>query len=82
MAELINEPVKVGVVFGDNGGIKPKWFIRNRNRVDISKINYRWKTKEGRKTIYRFAVSDGVNVFELSYNQEDSKWELTAIDVS
>lgn len=81
MSEMINETVKVGAVF-NNSKIIPKWFIRANQRFDITNINYTWKTKEGRKLICHFAVSDGVNVFELSYDMEDAKWELTAADVS
>lgn len=79
MAELIQEPIKVGVVFG-NTKIKPRWFIWGSRRIDITEVNYTWKTKEGKNTFYHFAVSDGINVFELSYDSEGAKWELTAMD--
>lgn len=79
MSEIIKEPIRVGVVFG-NARIRPKWFIWGNKRFDITEVNYTWKTKEGRNTICHFAVSDGINVFELSYNVEGSKWELAAVD--
>lgn len=81
MTESIKESIKVGAVFSNNK-IIPKWFIWGSKRFDIASINYTWKTREGRNVIYHFAVSDGVNVFELSYNSGDSVWELAAIDTS
>lgn len=80
MTEQIKEPIQVGVVFG-NTRIKPKWFIWGNRRFDIIDVNYTWKTKEGKNTFYHFAVSDGINVFELSYDSGRIKWELAAVDL-
>ncbi len=81
MTGIIKEPIKVGAVFS-NSKIIPKWFIWGNRRFDIASVNYTWKTREGKNIIYRFAVSDDINVFELSYNSGESRWELTAVDVS
>lgn len=76
---MIDESVRVGAVFNNNR-ITPKWFIRKNQHFNITAVNYTWKTRQGKDTIHHFAVSDGINVFELSYYPEESRWELTAVD--
>lgn len=79
MSKTIMEKIKVGAVF-NNSRIIPKWFVWGNRRIDITEINYTWQTKNGRSRIHHFAVFDGVNTYELSYNIEESGWRLAAVE--
>jgi hypothetical protein len=40
-----------------------------------------WQEREGEATLLRFAVSDGANLFELSFNSANRIWSLAAVDM-
>lgn len=76
----INERIVVGVVF-KNGKINIKWFIWKNRKINIERITYNWRTKKGEKNIYNFAVTDGVNIFELSFIPDDLIWNLEKVHI-
>ena len=76
----INEKIKAGVVF-EGASIKPKWFLWNNRKYDVKQVNYHWKSAEGSAVILHFSVTDGVNVYELSFNQKTLDWILEKIAV-
>ncbi len=77
----INEPVKVGAVFGDGKKkIRPVWFKWNGREYRIESITYTWTSRQGRAPIYHFSVTDGANLYELQYNTESSVWKLASVD--
>ncbi|MCM8767237.1 MAG: hypothetical protein NC816_04155 [Candidatus Omnitrophica bacterium] len=78
MITEINERIVAGVIF-KNGSMKIKWFIWKNKKINIKKITYKWKTKTGEKNIYNFAVTDGINVFEISFSPEDLIWNLEKV---
>ncbi|MCX7916788.1 MAG: hypothetical protein N2589_01475 [bacterium] len=80
MISEINEKIIVGVIF-KNGSIKIKWFIWKNRKVNIKKITYIWKTKKGEKDIYNFAVTDGFEIFELSFIPKELIWYLEKIHI-
>jgi hypothetical protein len=79
MVVTIEEPVKVGVVFGD-GKILPRWFVWRGRKHPVEKITYTWKEKQGRETLHHFSVTDGENLFELCYKEHDMSWYLAAVE--
>ncbi|MCS7180468.1 MAG: hypothetical protein NZ891_03850 [bacterium] len=80
MISEIKEKIIVGVIF-KNGSIKIKWFIWKNRKVNIKKITYIWKTKKGEKDIYNFAVTDGFEIFELSFIPKELIWYLEKIHI-
>lgn len=78
MITEINERINVGVVF-KNGRVNIKWFIWKNRKIEVKKITYKWKTKNGQKDIYNFAVTDGFNIFEISFIPQDLIWNLEKI---
>jgi hypothetical protein len=80
MVYTVNEPVKVAVVF-DAGTIKPFRFSWRGVSYAIKTITFTWKDRQGGGVIYRFAVSDGTNNFQLGYHSENLTWKLEAVDV-
>ncbi len=84
MITEIGESIKVGVVFGVNciGGkkIQPVWFIWKERQYRIKEVTYTWTNKEGRPFVHYFSVTDGKNLYEISYNTETMVWKLIAIE--
>lgn len=67
--------MKVGVIF-EGGKLKPVWFIHENRKYLIKTINFFWYKKNGISTIYYFSVSDGINNFELSFDDKKLLWQI------
>lgn len=80
MITNIDEPIKVGAVFGSEKKIKPVWFTWNRTRYNIKSVTYSWVSKEGSAAIYNFSVTDGKTLYEICYNTETLSWKLLAVE--
>lgn len=76
---LTTETIEVAAVFGKNK-IKPKWFIRGGSKHDIKEITYIWRSRKGDAVIAHFTVTDGANVFEISFNQKSMSWTLDGVE--
>jgi len=79
MSELASEPIDVAAVFGQNC-IRPKWFMRNGRKYDIKEITYIWRDRQGDALVVHFNVTDGANLFEISFNQKSMGWALERVD--
>jgi hypothetical protein len=80
MAPTTRKNIRVATIFEPGGTIQPVWFELNRQKHRVSKTVYRWGERLGAATLLHFAVSDEVNLFELTYNTAEHSWQLTAID--
>ena len=75
----IAENIDVLVQFGRDG-LRPRVFIWEKRRYDITRINASWTEREGLYRQYRFSVqTDGANVYELALDQRELKWRLVRI---
>ena len=81
MISSVNERVKVLALF-DEEGVKPLRFQWRGMTYPVRQITLRWKERKGGGPAYRFAVSDGANAFQLTYNSECLNWRLEAADLS
>jgi len=85
MITKINEPIKVGAVFGADsiGGkkLKPVWFVWKERQYRIKEVTYTWTNKEGRAFVHSFSVTDDQNLYEISYNTETMVWKLVAVEM-
>ena len=79
MINEIREQVKVGVVFTDSR-IRPVWFVWNNYRYDVKEVTFSWRSRQGSAPIYHFAVTEGANLFELSFNTKTAEWFLDKIE--
>jgi len=70
----------VAVIFGPGDAIRPVWFDWRRRKYAVREITYSWQERQGEATILHFAVSDGGNLFELSYNTAGRIWSLAAVE--
>ena len=77
MVVFFNEKLKVGAVFKD-GNIFPKWFQYHSKKIIVEEITYSWKRKNGENNLIYFSVSDGANLYALSFQPDNLLWNLEA----
>ena len=75
---IIGQRVKTGAVF-ENEFITPKWFKWMDKKYDIKSVSMRWKSFHGSEVITHFSVTDGKNLYELSFNQKTLEWLLQKV---
>ena len=72
---IIGQRIKVGAVFEDEL-ITPKWFKWMDKKYEIKSVSMRWKSFSGSSVITHFSVTDGKNLYELTFNQKSLDWML------
>jgi len=75
----IRENIRVAVIFGPGSSIRPVWFDWRRRKHTVREVTYSWQERHGEATLVHFAVSDGANIFELTYNATGRTWSLAAV---
>ena len=91
----INEPVQVYALYElidaiPTSGRKTLWvyphkklrplsFIWRQREYEVKDLTYVWHNKKGETDYYYFAVSDGINIYELAYNAKTFDWFLNQI---
>ncbi|MCF6156957.1 MAG: hypothetical protein E3K36_17370 [Candidatus Brocadia sp.] len=81
MITEINEPIKVGAIFGDNKKkLKPVWFVWSGRKYDVKEITYIWTERVGKASIHHFTVTDAASLFDISYNTDTLLWILHSIE--
>jgi hypothetical protein len=80
MYEVIEEPIQVGAIF-KGSKIRPRWFIWKRRKYPIREITFRWKDRKGEEILLYFTVSDGVNIYEICFNQKNLNWFLSKVSI-
>lgn len=79
--EQISETIEVIALF-HSGRLSPLKF-RWRERVyRVNRIHGGWITEEGIARLHHFAVvSDGTDVYELSYNERGHDWKIEKVSL-
>ncbi|MFB0525929.1 MAG: hypothetical protein ACETVO_00485 [bacterium] len=80
MYEVIEEPIQVGAIF-KGSKIKPRWFIWKKRKYPIRDVTFRWQDRKGEETLLYFSVSDGVNTYEICFNQKSLNWFLSKVSI-
>ena len=78
MITEVHEPVKVGAVFS-GGTVTIRWIIWKGKKILIERVTFAWKTADGAKEVRKFALSNGTEVFEVSFYPADCRWYLEKI---
>jgi hypothetical protein len=79
MMTEVGETIKVGAVFEPEQTISPKWFVWDGRKYSIERVTFSWKVREGQRLFHHFAVTDGVNLYELTYDVSALSWKLMAM---
>jgi hypothetical protein len=81
MTVRVDERIRVGVIFREDGQkMEPKWFSWRGRHLKITKTTYVWRERDGRDVIHKFMVTDGSELYELSYRQEKLLWFLETVE--
>jgi len=74
--QRIDEPVRVGAVFGPGSLIRPFWFDWRRRKFVVEEVTYRWHEQEGSSTVIHFTVTAGGALYELVFDTSRQSWVL------
>ena len=77
----IGETISVIASFGLPYKIRPVRFKWSGRLFEVKEITYSWQTKEGRKKIYHFSVTDGKTLYELSFDTNSLLWRMEKLEV-
>lgn len=82
----LNENVKVYAIYKETGDrqfphdrLRPVMFIWRNREYRVQDVTYVWREAQGQAEVYHFTVSDGANVFELSYNAKALDWTISGV---
>ncbi len=79
MQELCSD-IRVAVIFGPEGRIRPVWFELKSRRHDVRTITNRWRERRGEAMQWHFHVTDDGALFELIFNPGAATWQLLRIE--
>lgn len=80
MLKAISSDIRVAVIFGPAGRVRPVWFELNRRRHDVRTITNSWRQQCGEKIQLHFHVTDDGALFELIFNADTATWQLTHLE--
>lgn len=78
--QRIDEPVRVGAVFGPGSKIRPAWFEWRRRKYEIGEVTYRWHEREGGTTIIHFSVVAAGALYEMVFDTGRQTWTLAGFE--
>jgi len=79
MVTELNEPVEVEVLFSD-GKVRPLWFRWRGRKIEVRETTFVWRHTEGISTFAHFAVTDGVDTYELILDSRRFAWTLSKVE--
>ncbi len=81
MITEVGEPVRVGAVFS-GGAVSIRWIVWKGRKIPIEKVTFAWKTTDGEKEVRKFAITNGTEVFEVSFYPAECRWYLDRIHLA
>lgn len=76
----VGETISVIASFGHPYRVRPVRFNWSGRLFEIKEITYTWKTKEGKKNMYHFSVTDGGSLYELTFDADSLTWRLENLE--
>ncbi len=76
----IGTTVTVLAIFNPSNGVRPVRFKWSGRLIKVEEITYTWKSRQGRRVIYHFALTDGNALYELSFDNESLLWKLENLE--
>lgn len=77
---ILSSDLRVAVIFGPDGRIRPVWFDLHRRRHDVRTITNSWRERSGETILWHFHVIDEGALFELIFNLGTATWQLLRIE--
>lgn len=78
--ETLCSDIRVAVIFGPDGRIRPVWFDLNRRRHQVRTVTNSWRDRRGETILLHFHVTDDGALFELTFNTATVTWQLIRIE--
>ena len=78
--QTLSADIRVAVIFGPDGRIRPVWFELQRRRHDVRTITNSWQERRGETLLRHFHVTDDGALFELIFNPGNATWQLLRIE--
>lgn len=72
--------IRVAVIFGPGGRIRPVWFELKRCRHDVRTVTNSWQDRRGETVQLHFHVTDDGALFELIFNLGTATWQLIHLE--
>ncbi len=80
MREVVDD-IRVGVIHGPRGQIKPVWFDLQRKQHRIEQVTNRWRERRGDVPLIYFHVTAEGALYELVYSPTEACWRLEMIEI-
>ncbi|MDH7480906.1 MAG: hypothetical protein QHH26_02885 [Armatimonadota bacterium] len=77
-ATRIDENIRVCAAF-EGRRVFPIWFRWRDRYYKVKKINFTWKSNQGSAKLHYYAVTDGINTYELCFNSRTLEWILDRV---
>ena len=79
--EELNDPIDVVTIFRD-GGMAPVKFRWAGRTHPITRVAYRWVTREGAYPVHHFSVVAAADqICEIILNTQDMQWSILKIQM-
>ena len=79
MVVFLNQNISVAAVF-KGGDVFPRWFLYRGRKVAVREVTYSWKETKGAALFHHFAVSDGMNLYDIAFQPVALSWSIEAVD--
>jgi hypothetical protein len=76
----VTDDIRVGVIHGPGGRIRPVWFDLQRKQHRIKQVTNSWHERRGAAILIYFHVTDGGALYELVYSPGEVRWQLEEIE--
>lgn len=77
---IVAENIRVGVIHGPGGRMRPVWFDLNRRKHSVREVTNSWRERRGQVELYHFHVTDEGALYELCYNLQSGCWSLERVE--
>lgn len=77
-ATRVDEGIRVCAAFNGHR-VRPIWFRWRDRYYRIKEVNFTWNSNQGSAKLHHYAVTDGVNTYELCFNSHTMEWTLTRV---
>ncbi len=74
----VDEDIRVGAAF-DGRKVRPMWFLWRNRYYKVKSVTYTWCTSIGSARLHHYSVTDGNNLYELTFNANTLEWTLGKI---
>jgi len=73
-----NEKIEV-LTFFRAGKVFPRIVFWRDKKYKIRKITYNWQERRGQEMLHYFSVSNGIDLYQISFNNTTLSWHLDKI---